>query len=80
MTLPWFWLLWLVAGLGCTGIGLWLTERRTRVTRLVRGSRGLFCCCACGMPCEPDARFCGACGRSLRRSARNRHERMSSSC
>lgn len=80
MTLTWFWLLWLVVGLACAGAGLWLTERRARVTRLARGSRSRFCCRACGTPCEPDARFCGVCGRSIQREARGKHERMSSSC
>lgn len=80
MMFTWFWLLWLLVGLGCAGLGLWLTERRTRVTRLARGPRDLFCCRACGMPCEPDARFCGACGRSICRSERHKHERMSPSC
>jgi hypothetical protein len=80
MTLTWFWLLWLIVGLACAVAGLWLTERRIRVTRLARRSRGLFYCGECDAPCEPEVRFCSICGRSIQGEAHGKHERISPSC
>jgi len=61
MTLPWFGLLWLLVAVGCLFLGMLITVRRKdqhekRAPMVTR-------CQHCGELLEPDAHFCGVCGK-----------------
>ena len=68
MTLSTFWLLWLLLGLSCAGVGVWLSERSNskRSPPRPRLSPRPARCPVCGQAREPGARFCGVCGRRFR--------------
>jgi ribosomal protein L32 len=61
MTLSWFGLIWLLVAVGCLVVGALLSVRRKDQDE--KSAPAVVRCRRCGEVLEPDARFCGVCGK-----------------